>query len=114
MSRTISLVNQAHAANAARSTASSVTPGASALVLALLALTQPIDFGAEPPGPRLRVVLKSQDATHLVSRVIQDSIESRLASGLLNVFLRISENQRELDREAKRILYSRTRELYRR
>lgn len=99
----------------ARSTASH-TFAPRVFALALLSVSaSAADFQQDRDMTRLRVVSKGgASPTHVLTSVVQQDLDSQLAASLVSVFASISNNQHELDKDAKRILYSRMRELYRR
>ena len=87
--------------------------GAWALLLAASPLNGEIPAGHEPAA-YLWIEPSGQAATNAVSQITQYNPDTELAGRLVGVFHRISQSQKELDADAKRILYARMRELYRR
>jgi hypothetical protein len=63
-------------------------------------------------GSNLVITPAREASSNVFSIISTVSLDMQLAVGLTNVFTAISSNQRELEPTAKRILYSRMRELY--
>ena len=106
-------MNGALAENLARGTSSWMS--AAWVILLTAGSLNPTDLIAD--GERsLSIQIKTcgQASTNAASRITQNDADALLAEQLLNVVRALSEGQKELDPDAKRILYSRMRDLYRR
>jgi len=84
------------------------------LLLAICASDMPALYLDCDDTVGMRVIYSGHASTYLLSTVTDRDIDTHLAASLASVFANISRNQRELDRDAKRVLYGRMRDFYRR
>jgi hypothetical protein len=106
-------MNHTYAENLARGTYSWMS-SAWIVLLATGALNPAEALPERGPCASIQIETCGNASTNYASNIRQIAADALLTEHLVNVFRAMSDGQKELDTDAKNILYSRMRELYRR